>query len=110
MTRRILAGAFVLALMFTLSLSAEQIKEMQKTSPTPINTKPPANAVDINSATETDLVAIGIDKTVATKIVAGRPYRSKHELVTKQLLTEDQYDKVKDKIVARRTKKTKGGD
>jgi hypothetical protein len=30
MMRRILAGVFVFALMFTISLSAEQIKEMKK--------------------------------------------------------------------------------
>ena len=30
MMRRVVAGVFVLALMFTISLSAEQIKEMKK--------------------------------------------------------------------------------
>src|SRR5215813_3954785 len=107
--RRIVAVAFVVALVFTVSLNAGQIKEMPKRAPTPINSKPPANAVDINSATETDLVALGIDRAIAKKIIDGRPYRNKRDLVTKQLLTSDQYDKLKDKIVARRMKKTKGG-
>jgi DNA uptake protein ComE-like DNA-binding protein len=110
MTRRIVVAAFVVVLAFTLSASATQIKEMQKKSPTPINSRPPANAVDVNTATETDLIALGIDRTVAKKIVDGRPYRNKRDLVTKQLLTPEQYDKLKDKIVARRSKKTKGGE
>ena len=112
MLRRILTAAFVLALAFTVSLSAGQIKDMKKTSPVPLNSssKAPANAVDINTATETDLVAIGIDRPIAKKIIDGRPYRNKRDLVTKQLLTADQYDKLKDKLVARRTKKTKGGE
>ena len=110
MLRRISAAVCVLALVMTVSLSAAQVKEMKKTSPTPINSKAPANAVDINSATETDLVAIGIDRTVAKKIVDARPFRNKHDLVTKQLLTTDQYDKLKDKLVARRVKKGKGGE
>jgi DNA uptake protein ComE-like DNA-binding protein len=105
-----MAGACVLALVTAVSLSAAQVKEMKKTSPTPVNSKAPANAIDINSATETDLVSIGIDRAVAKKIVDSRPYRNKRDLVTKQLLTADQYDKLKDKIVARRTKKGKGGE
>jgi hypothetical protein len=35
---------------------------------------------------------IGTDKTVAKKIVDGRPYRNKRDLVTRQLLTADQYN------------------
>lgn len=110
MTRRIMAGIFVLTLVFSLTGSAAQIKEMKKSTPTSVNTKAPANAVDINSATETELVAIGIDRTVAKKIVDTRPFRNKRDLVTKQLLTADQYDKLKDKLVARRAKKGKGGE
>lgn len=110
MRRRIVLGTSVLALLFALTASAAQIKEMKKTPPTSVNTKAPANAVDINSATETELVAVGIDRPAAKKIVDARPFRNKRDLVVKQLLTADQYDKLKDKIVARRTKKGKGGD
>ena len=51
--------------------------------------------VDINSAAEADIAAVGIDKAIAKKIVEGRPYRNKRDLVTRQLLSQDQYDKVK---------------
>ena len=38
-------------------------------------------------------------------IVDGRPYRNKRDLVTKKLLTPEQYDKLKDQVVARQPKK-----
>jgi DNA uptake protein ComE-like DNA-binding protein len=108
MTRRILSGTFLITLLLSLTASAAQIKEMKKTSPTPVNTRAPANAVDINSATENELVALGIERTTAKKIVDARPFRNKRDLVTKQLLTTDQYDKLKDKLIAKRTKKPGG--
>ena len=57
--------------------------------------------LDINSATEEEMVAIGIEKVAAKKIIESRPYRNKSELVSKQLLTRPQYDKLKDLIIAR---------
>jgi len=58
--------------------------------------------IDINSASEDEMVSIGIEKAAAKKIVEARPYRSKAELVSKQLLTKAQYDKLKDSLVAKR--------
>jgi DNA uptake protein ComE-like DNA-binding protein len=57
--------------------------------------------VDINSATEQELVAAGIEKATVKKIIEARPYRNKAELVSRQLLTREQYDKLKDSLVAR---------
>jgi DNA uptake protein ComE-like DNA-binding protein len=57
--------------------------------------------VDINSATEEELVATGIEKATVKKIIEARPYRSKSELVSRQLLTRAQYDKLKDLLVAK---------
>ena len=62
--------------------------------------------LDINTATEAEIVAVGIDKVAAKKIVENRPYRNKTELVSKMVLTRDQYDKVKDAIIARQPPKT----
>ena len=62
--------------------------------------------LDINTATEAEIVAVGIDKVAAKKIVENRPYRNKTELVSKMLLTRDQYDKVKDAIIARQPPKS----
>ena len=50
---------------------------------------------------EEEMVAIGIEKAAAKKIIEARPYRAKTELVSKQLLTRVQYDKLKDQLVAK---------
>ena len=95
MLNRKLIGILVLGLFCSLSLSA-QMKDASKAP-----AKQMSRILDINSAAEADIVALGIEKTVARKIVESRPYRNKRELVSRQLLTMDQYDKVKDQIVAR---------
>jgi DNA uptake protein ComE-like DNA-binding protein len=64
------------------------------------------SVVDINTAPEADIVSVGIEKTVAKKIVDGRPYRSKRDLVTRQVLTKEQYEKFKNSLVAKRPKKS----
>src|SRR5438093_11982911 len=83
MLRRNIVGIVVLALVCTVTLGA-QIKEMPRTPIKPINA---TKAVDINSAAESEIIAVGIAGPVAKKIIDGRPYRSKRDLVTRQLLT-----------------------
>ena len=98
MLHRKLVGIAVLALFSAVTLAA-QIKEMPRTPIKPINEP---KIVDINSGTETDFVNLGLDRTVAKKIVDGRPYRSKRDLVTRQVLTTEQYEKFKASLIARR--------
>jgi len=97
MLRRSFSGIVVLVLVSGILLGA-QVKELPKTPVRPAS----ASIVDINSAAEADIAAVGIDRPVAKKIVEGRPYRNKRDLVTRQLLTLEQYNKVKDTIVAKR--------
>jgi len=62
--------------------------------------------VDINTATEAQLKAIpGVGDTYAKKIMEGRPYAKKDQLVSKKILPKGVYDKIKDKIVAKQPKK-----
>ena len=100
MHRRTFLGIAALAVVWTVTLDA-QVKEMPKTPARPLN----ARIIDINSAPEADIAAVGIDKAVAKKIVEGRPYRNKRDLVTRQLLSVDEYDKVKNAIVAKQPPK-----
>ena len=98
MLSRSFAVIAVIVLLTTTTLTA-QIKEMPKT---PVKSVNAPKSVDINSATPNDFVNLGIDAASAKKIVDGRPYRSKRDLVTRQILTSDQYEKYKDSLVARR--------
>lgn len=98
MLRRSVVGVLMLALIWTVSVNA-QVKTVKPTQPKS------AMTLDINSAPESEIVALGIEKAAAKKIVEMRPFRNKRELVSKQLITADQYDKLKDKIVARQPKK-----
>lgn len=61
--------------------------------------------VDINSATEAELKAIpGIGDAYSKKIIAGRPYAKKDQLVSKKILPKAVYEKIKNKIVAKQAK------
>lgn len=66
------------------------------------------NPVDINSATADQLRAIpGIGSVYAKRIIASRPYTSKDQLVSKGVLPQGIYDKVKGYLVAHRMSKPK---
>jgi DNA uptake protein ComE-like DNA-binding protein len=64
------------------------------------STKASTKKVDINSASKEELTAVGIDDATAQKIIDGRPYKTKRDLLTKNIVTKDEYDKIKDQIVA----------
>lgn len=61
-----------------------------------------ATLMDINSATAKQLATLdGIGEARSAAIVKGRPYNGKDDLVNKKVLTQDVYDKIKDKIIAK---------
>jgi competence protein ComEA len=106
-------SAVLLAIVFSLGTLAPSIIEGAGKEPTKPETKQPAKApatkaapLDINTASVDSLTALpGINDADAKRIVAGRPYKEKDELVKKGILPQPTYDKIKEQIVARQQKK-----
>src|SRR5947209_6973821 len=74
------------------------------------STTPASQKVDINSASKDDLDRLpGIGEAYSQKIIDGRPYNSKRDLLNRKIVPQATYDKIKDQIIAHRAKTETGG-
>jgi DNA uptake protein ComE-like DNA-binding protein len=56
-------------------------------------------AVDLNAASQDELTGLpGVGPHEAKRIMAGRPYKDKHELVSKKIMSAAAYEKLKNDV------------
>ena len=58
--------------------------------------------VDLNTATEDQLTTLpGVTRIRAGRVIAGRPYDDPHDVVTRHILSEQEYKRIKDRVTAK---------
>jgi hypothetical protein len=88
------------------ALAQEKTATTSKTETTTATKKPKrSELMDINSASPDQLKSLpGISDDVAKKIIAGRPYTGKDQLLKQNIVDKDEYAKIRPLVVARQPK------
>jgi outer membrane murein-binding lipoprotein Lpp len=117
-TLAIIAGIFSLVLLAGCSSppqNPDQLREQtaKATAELKSNAKAVAEGVkeglqrdrtlDLNRATKDQLTALpGITNERADRIIAGRPYENSQELVSRHIVSQQEYDRIRDQVTAKK--------
>ena len=99
---RIMFLALLLSVGMTASLSYANAAKQDSGAAMKAQTKPSDKLMDINSASADDLKSLpGIGDKYAQKIIDGRPYVKKTDLVRKKIVPQATYNKIASMIIAK---------
>lgn len=105
--RLLLVAALAVGVPFT-SLADDKVPAKAAAAAKEAKAAAPAKSgklLDLNTASRAELEALpAIGKVKAGKIIAGRPWKGKDDLVAKGILSDADYAKVKDMIIAKQAK------
>jgi competence protein ComEA len=105
MNRKVRAAFFGWMACAFLALAGLSMAQTPSTAPSGSTAK--AKLLDLNSATKEELQALpGIGDTYSQKIIDGRPYKMKTELVRKKIVPQATYDKIAGMVIARQSLET----
>lgn len=102
--------AVIVAVMFVATVGwAADPKATAKPAPVPDKkVEKKAELIDLNTATKEQLMTLtGVGEATAQQVIKNRPYAKKDQLKSKKILTDQGYDKIKDKIIAKQPPKKK---
>jgi competence protein ComEA len=98
---RLVVALFALSLLSGVGYAQDAPKKTDKMEK-PSAAAPAADLLDLNTATKEQLDALpGIGEAYSQKIVDGRPYAKKSDLVRKKVVPAATYKKIKDKVIAK---------